>query len=473
MIPFLKRVALLLAIAWVFPNASSNAQSAVDTSVLLDYFAFQQLVLQNHPMAQQAQLLLTEGELAVLRAKGQFDPQLYGETSKKAFKGSEYFSLYEAGLLVPTQTGIDLKAGFEHNDGIFANPERTVPEEGLLAAGISIPVLSGIIINDRMLELRRSRLFREAKQLERIQMLNALLFESAMAYWDWVKAYRKLEIYREAERLARIRLQGIKQAAEAGELAAIDSVEAKTQVLQFEIQRRNSAVDFKVKTLKLSNFLWSPQEEPLQLSFDARPPGSDRYPALDLQPLEQLSQRLNEIQLWHPELLWYTNKFNQLTLERRQKLGKTLPKVKVDFSLLSATRSFEPDIANYKMGASLQYPLFTRRERADLRMTDLKLRRTELDIQQKLLGQQNKILQAWNEADNAQTLIDIFNEQTRNFLLLLQGEIQKFQAGESSLFLINSREQKYVKARLDTIEAIFRYYQQWEKLQFEMVNRTL
>lgn len=443
-----------------------------DSFPILEYSTFLQLVQAYHPAAQQAELLIPEGELAVMGARGQFDPRLGVSLKEKDYDDKPYYNLFDAGLLIPTNLGIDVQAGFEQTDGQFLNPERSLPDEGQMALGLSVPVLHQIVINERRLQMQQARLIQQATLLERQQLLNALFFEAAVTYWEWAMSYHKLRIYNEAVAAARLRLQAVRQSAELGDVAPIDSVEARTQVQQFEIERLDARLKFQKQTLKVSNFLWSPEGDPLRLSFGSQAPAIDSLDAYELRALEQFLPRLDQLLSWHPNLLFALNKQERLQIDRRLKLGKTLPKVKLNFLLLSNPANLEVSPSDYRLSAGVQYPLFTRRERADLRLADLKLRQVALEIQFKQQSQENKILTAWYSADNARSQITAFRNQRDNFLILLEGEQEKFFLGQSSLFLINSREQKYIKSRLEWVDSIFQFYQQREKLEFELFSRV-
>ena len=53
-----------------------------------------------------------------------------------------------------------------------------------------------------------------------------------------------------------------------------------------------------------------------------------------------------------------------------------------------------------------------------------------------------------------------------NYKTLLQGEERKFALGESSLFLVNSREQKLIDARLKRTELYFK----WKEAKANLFN---
>ena len=60
----------------------------------------------------------------------------------------------------------------------------------------------------------------------------------------------------------------------------------------------------------------------------------------------------------------------------------------------------------------------------------------------------NKIIAYQDELANLRQQIQLANEMRDNYARLLAGENEKFLLGESSIFLLNSRENKLIEAQL-------------------------
>ena len=96
----MKKVALLLF--WLLSSASLFAQEIQRLS-FEDYI---QWVQEFHPISIQADLNLRLGQMEVRKARGGFDPMLYGNLDKKEFNQSTYFEKREVGVLAPTWMGV-------------------------------------------------------------------------------------------------------------------------------------------------------------------------------------------------------------------------------------------------------------------------------------------------------------------------------------------------------------------------------
>ena len=103
---------------------------------------------------------------------------------------------------------------------------------------------------------------------------------------------------------------------------------------------------------------------------------------------------------------------------------------------------FQPN--NHKIGVDLAFPLFLRAERGKLRQVQLKNQQTGLERQQTGRDIVNEVQRAWNQLAALEKQITTQQQTATNQQILVQAEVSKFQLGESSLFLVNSRETKLI-----------------------------
>ncbi len=261
----MKRIAfLLITLLCLFEGTAQD-------TLLLNFREYLGYVKKYHPIARQAELQIGVGQANLMKARGGFDPKLELDYERKEFKGSEYFDRLNATFKVPTWFGIELKGNFEQNEGAFLNPAETVPTDGLYSAGVSVPVAQGLWINDRMATLRKAKFFREQTKADRDLAVNSILFEASRAYFDWLQAYRDRQVYENFLVNARIRFEGIKKSALAGDLAAIDTVEAKIAMENRQLSLEQAKVTYFNKSLQLANFLWLADNVPVELQDNVIP----------------------------------------------------------------------------------------------------------------------------------------------------------------------------------------------------------
>ena len=184
----MKRTLLFILLNFVLGIA--NAQ---DESIVMEFEQFMAKVKQHHPMARQSQILIESGDANLMMARGSFDPKLQGNVAQKYFKDDQYYSIINGGLKIPTWYGISFQTGVDMNQGSQLNPERYVPDDGLWYAGVTVALGRGMIIDQRRAELKKAKIFVESSVQAQRLMMNDLLLQSSMAYWDWFKAYNKMQ----------------------------------------------------------------------------------------------------------------------------------------------------------------------------------------------------------------------------------------------------------------------------------------
>jgi outer membrane protein TolC len=170
----------------------------------------------------------------------------------------------------------------------------------------------------------------------------------------------------------------------------------------------------------------------------------------------QVSDLMIEDQLIdnHPKLQSINYKFESLKINKRLKANMLLPKVELQYNFLTeepgVVRSF--NTSAYKSGLNLNFPLFLRKERGDLKLAKLKLQETNYQFLSTKQSIKNKVLAIQQELQSYILQNDLTLKVVKDYENLLQAEDRKFAMGESSLFLVNSRESKLIEANLKAIE---------------------
>ncbi|MNY32551.1 Outer membrane efflux protein [compost metagenome] len=121
---------------------------------------------------------------------------------------------------------------------------------------------------------------------------------------------------------------------------------------------------------------------------------------------------------------------------------------------------------NFQYGLKLEIPIFLRQARADYEIAKLKISQNQQDFQFKTREVSTKIESYKNEVSNYFTQIDIMSRNLNNYQRLLNAEETRFSNGESSLFLINSRENKLLEAKEKNLELKTKFLQSYNKLKW-------
>ena len=369
----------------LIPCNSALAQQSDSEKVVLSYSKFMNLVKENHPVSRQGDLALERGEAYLLKARGGFDPKLYGDYTQKQFKGDEYYELLDAGLKVPTWFGIAVKAGYENNEGVNLNPENKTPSSGLWYAGIELPIGNGLFMDQRRAELKRAKIFRESTDAQQQIIMNDLLYEAGKAYWAWFEAYNDMIVLEEGFALANQRFGGVKNKATFGDSPIIDTVESWIQVQNRSLELKQFQLNFQNSSAYLQVFLWKDGMIPLELTEQTVPFSADQMNTASLS--DDFYTRMDSLIQNHPELLQYQYKVETLDIDARLKREQLKPNLNLKYNALSQPIGGDPfnnySVSNYNWGVNFSMPIVLRKERGDLKLTQIKQNEAQLQMANK------------------------------------------------------------------------------------------
>jgi outer membrane protein TolC len=427
-----------------------------------------------HPISQQASIQIEKGENEVMKSKGQLDPSLFSNFNQKQLNQQEYYSLFSGGLKIPTWYGVDFTAGYDQNRGVNLNPENKTASDGLMFAGVSVPIGQGLFIDKRRAAIKKSELYAKSTFAEQKLILNNLYYVATISYLQWVNHFNQMQLFQNAFALANERFLGIKQNFVGGDVPAIDTLEAFILVQVRSVSLNQTKLNYQNATLELSNYLWFEDNTPLEITSQLIPPSIDKLAAQKSIGIDSLNSILRDLKTKHPQFQWYDFKLKQLDVERRWNAEQLKPIINLKYNFLNEPMGGDEfggfSENNYNWGIYFNIPLFLRESRGRLNITKLNIRETQLEIDVKWLELSNKIRSYHNELIALEQQIKLFNNATANYLTLLQAEKRKFFMGESSIFLINSREAVYVQAAIKLIELNVKY--QSALAEFKLASAT-
>lgn len=434
----------------------------LDTLKKLSAQQVMEIVKQYHPVARQADIFIEKAKADVLIARGMFDPTIQNEASQKTFDGIDYYNYNRPFVNIPTWFGVELTAGLEYLSGSRTDPVETRGESSYF--GISIPLVKNLLMDKRRAALQSAKIFRTASQAEKRSMLNNLLLDAMTGYWNWVKHYQVYGIMNDAVMVNEKRLALVKMAYQLGDRPAIDTTEALAQMQQFELLKNQAWLEFQNAGLQLSAYLWTAAVSPYDLPEGIIP--GDELQVISIHDTEvpELNTLLDAARKKHPELMMYNYKLDVLGIEKKLKFQELLPNVNFRYNQLgrgydvlkTATGPLFEN--NFQYGLTLGIPLRLSQGRGEYKKAKLKITETKLLQNQKMLQVENKVKSYFNELLALKTQVTIQEKAWKNYLALQRAEEIRFQAGESSLFLINTRENKALEALQKLQELKAKYF---------------
>lgn len=455
-----------------------SAFALPDTARAFTIENFYFLILRNHPIAKQIDLLSEVAKQEVRMARGSFDPKLELSYLNKNYQGTEYYEMMDAGIKFPTLVPINPSVGFERNEGAFLNPENYISSQydyTQLYAGVSIPLGRGLITDDRRVALKQAELFQRMTEAEQVKLLNKLLLDAAKDYWQWYYGYYHFRLLNRGVVLASDIFERSKLNTELGEMAPLDTVQAQITLQQRLIEQRESLLEFQNAGVQLSNYLWDSIGNPLSLELFWAP---ILQPEPWFMSREGLTELKEQARLNHPELRKLSVKLLEYDLDRRLAKEYLKPKLNLDYYFLNQPVNPEGGTSfgvgeDYKLGIDFSIPIFLRKERSKLSQVNLKITSTQFERSVVERRIENEINATYNQLMATTALMTQQNQMVSNYQRLLQGELLNLENGESDLFKINIQQEKLIQSQIKLLKLQSDFEKQKATLQWAAGVRNL
>ena len=416
--------------------------------------------LRDHPLAIAARAVEQRGAAELLAARGAYDPALQGDFERKQYIKSLYFEYTDVGLEWQSPYAFKLEGGRQWAEGININPERTLPDAGQAYLAVKLPVLQGLLTDKYRIGVKRGRVSEDLNRAAADIIRNELRYDLAVRYAEWAYAHVVEEITRETEALIVERLENTRELYLLGDKPAVDTLEALVALVNQQLATQTAAVSVQIARQNLRAIYFA-------LPPDARPDYAALAPGF---PLDTAAVAT------HPQLRELRADFAALQLQRRLYREYLKPRLDLSYSVLGDGFDLTPADGSetmpqlltsaYKVGATFRYPILNRQARGQLQAVDIKRAETGAKLEakrQELTIKAEANLRAAAVLREQLVQLDGFVEQTAQ---LLQAERDLFSLGESTQFLLNSREQSYqkavttrAKAQLSYAKAIYAYRQ--------------
>lgn len=427
-----------------------GAMSSADSTRPLTFEEFYRAVAARHPVVRQARLLESIADGGIRQAQGAFDPTFTASWDRKSFGGTEYFDYQEAALKVATPLGIDIKLGYERTEGRYFSTDRRTPSDGLLTAGISVPIGQRMLTDERRTALAQARALRSYAEGERRAIVNKLLLLAAKRYAEWYEADRRRALTVESVALATVRLDGVRRRVEAGDAAAIDTIEARLELQKRTVLALEANVDFRNATLLVEGFLWGENSAPLRLDSLAVPSPEGLEPTMV--DSTRLAGWLALAEASHPDIRKANAKLSQTEADRRLAAQQIWnPAAELTYTPIADRADGVSAIGDAfgrsddaKWGAAFKLPLLSLKERGKYTAAVGKRDQERLQLAISRRDVAIAVRVAVNDLATLDSLLQLQSIVVTQARMLRDAEQRKFDAGESTLFLVNARDRQLI-----------------------------
>jgi len=425
-----------------------NAQN----NLVLSYDTFLVHVSKYNPLAKRAENEKKYGDLQYRAARGSYDPIISGNFDQKEFNNKNYYTTLNAEVKQPIFTSQYFKFGYDYGVGGFVNPEYATSLSGLPYVGMEVGVLQGLLIDKRRAEVLKSKEYLNYYAAENRIQLNTLLFDASSRYFDWLFSLKQVSLNNYFMQVAKQRLLGIEALASIGEKAAVDTVEAAIFYQTRLMDLQSALIDNQKTANEMTSFNWQITGPAL---FTDSLIASDSLEMYFTKAKTLLRTSLYQTAPTNPILSKYGALQKVLEIDNRLKREMIKPNLNLKFNFLSDNANPNAQMVssnNYKVGANLSFPLLLRNPNNEYKLSKVLTQNNNLELSNKTNELNFKI-------NALRKTIDILLQQLENAArtatyskTLEEAEKMKFLNGESTLFMLNTRENKWLESEIKLAE---------------------
>jgi outer membrane protein TolC len=252
--------------------------------------------------------------------------------------------------------------------------------------------------------------------------------------------------------VAKQRLLGIEALASIGEKAAVDTVEAAIFYQTRLMDLQSALIDNQKTANEMTSFNWQITGPAL---FTDSLIASDSLEMYFTKAKTLLRTSLYQTAPTNPILSKYGALQKVLEIDNRLKREMIKPNLNLKFNFLSDNANPNAQMVssnNYKVGANLSFPLLLRNPNNEYKLSKVLTQNNNLELSNKTNELNFKI-------NALRKTIDILLQQLENAArtatyskTLEEAEKMKFLNGESTLFMLNTRENKWLESEIKLAE---------------------
>ena len=389
-----------------------------------------------------------------LSAEGAFDTKLSLKSDMNQFG---FYKNRDGGAKIEqplADLGGEVFGGYKRGQGNFGPWEEDLLtlSRGEWSGGVRLPLLRNRQTDQRRTDLLLARLSIELADASIQKQRLKLLETAAKFYWEWVSAGQKLEVAEALLAIAEDRIRQVEEQVEEGLLAAIEIADNQRAVLE----RRSAVVsaerELQNATFELSLFYRDDQGQPLMASRDRLPEFPEPTSVTPFQLEEDLLRALQR----RPEIAGTLVELQQNNASLDLARNQLLPEV--DF-----TAEYGRDLGDGSItkrggaltaGVTLKSPFQRRKAKGMVALQEAKLEQ----LDQKLRFARNRIevevRDAVSALEAALQRLELSRAELEVAQQLAQAERDRFDLGDSTLFIVNLRELAAAGARLKVLSAL-------------------
>lgn len=418
------------------------------------------IVNTNYPKLLQGHIEVEKASAKTLEKSGAFDPVLHHISEYKRVQdivvtGGFKNAVHNESLLeLPTRSGIKLFAEIRVNPNDASSPILQSGRSGEYTGGMIVPLLRNFIVNPARAAEQKAKMGEPLANINLNLSRMNVLFDCSVSYWDWYAAYQRLLVVKGLLNIAVSRESLVRRRVDDGDLPklAITEVEKEIRLRQGDLYKAQR--DLAKHAFKLSLFLWSDRGD--------TPPDLNQA-NLFTQKIKPVEINRLEIESGIKQALQLRPELAAIEIQREMvnvdlSLAKNLFLPKLDLIYRQGYDTGVNGIRNvFTGGVKVAIPIRQRKARGLIRQAKANLKK--LDVEEEFM-KRKIIIEVKDAASELNASYQRFiqaGEELEKSRAVEYGERQRFDLGDSSLFLVNRRERDRAETEKKRIDVFGRY----------------
>lgn len=445
------------ATATATEEATATATVAADTRTVLELDGVLAATLRDHPLLDAASATKEAAEGRHLSARGAFDPRLRARAAGTPL-GYYRYGVVDTEVRARTiALGMVAFAGWRLGRGDIPvyDGKLATTDAGEIRAGIELPVLRDAAIDGPRAQRKRTDVEVDIATLEREAKALELSRDAAIAYWDWVAARGRAEVRTRQLRLAQDRDLGLRRQAAEGNIAEIELLDNARVIATREAIVVGAERDATVTALALSLYLRDAMGEPVIPDAFAAP-----HLVVSTMPADHDVQAdVAAARDRRPDVRIAGARLRIAAIDVRLARNSRLPALGVQTyaakDLGDGPDSLRP--AELGVGVGFEIPIPLRTARGDLAAARAVERRIGHERRFLLERVGVEIRAAHADTVAAHRRAEIATRQASLAERLAEAERQRLALGDSTVLVVNLREEAAADAAAAAIDAVAEY----------------
>lgn len=366
-----------------------------------------------------------------------------------------------------TFMGATIAGGYAVSGGNFPSyyGSRATREHGEWTGGLNLPLLRNRAIDDRRAALQRTAIGRDLADFNVEKQQIDYTYAAAQAYWAWLAAGQRYRYAQEVLEIATLRQSILVQSAELGEIPMINVTDNQRAILQRQSTLLSAERGVQQTAIALSLFLRDAAGNPYIPRTNQLP---QQFPAPARVGVELIEEASATAMGRRPEMQVLENRRKQVEVDAALARNQLNPNLDLKLSYNQASGDPRGVLRGpEELLAGLDFSLPVQRRQATGRVQEAEAKLAQVRAQEQF---QRDSISA--EVRNALLAVQLAYDR----LVLLQQEVavatqlqqlekERFDLGDSTLFLVNLREEATFDAELRVVSAREEYFRAWAGYQ--------